>query len=530
MSLCINPNCSKPTNSDKSLFCSACGSELLLAGRYRVLRLLSDKGGFGNTYEVIHHDTLKVLKVLTRNDQKAIELFEQEARILNELEHRGIPKGDNSFLYFPKNSQTPIHCLVMEKIEGLDLEEYQEQRSYRPIDQKLALEWLIQLVEILDVVHSHQFFHRDIKPSNIILRVDGQLTLIDFGAVRQVTRTIVSGGMSTGIYTPGYAPPEQQQGYGIMQSDFYALGRTFVYLLTGRHPTDPAIYDFNTDQLSWRNQVSNTIPALLDLIDQLMSRSANERPSNTKEILKRLEEISKMIRTPTPQSSPKTSDFSQETILSATPSPPLDRSRRKFIKGAIFGGIGLASASTFALIWYAIQHRDLIVSGDGKGDHKTINEAIQKIKPGKKIFVRPGTYQESLTLDKPVEIIGNGLVTDIIIESTDSNCITMNTDLATIKGLTLKCTAGTKNQYYAVDITQGQLTLEDCYITSNSLSCINVKGSSANPIIKGCRIYESQEAGILFLNNAQGTVENCEILGNSLSAVEISQGSNPTIR
>ncbi len=75
MSLCINPNCPHPENPDNSLFCNTCGSELLLAGRYRVRQLLSGKGGFGRTYEVSQGSTTKVLKVLINHQPKAIELF-----------------------------------------------------------------------------------------------------------------------------------------------------------------------------------------------------------------------------------------------------------------------------------------------------------------------------------------------------------------------------------------------------------------------------------------------------------------------
>ena len=45
---------------------------------------------------------------------------------------------------------------------------------------KIALDWLYQLVEILEFVHNNSFFHRDIKPANIMLRPDGKLVLIDF--------------------------------------------------------------------------------------------------------------------------------------------------------------------------------------------------------------------------------------------------------------------------------------------------------------------------------------------------------------
>jgi serine/threonine protein kinase len=295
MSLCINPSCTKPLNPESYLFCQACGSELLLAGKYRVMRLLSEKGGFANTYEVLEKDQLKVLKVLTNNHPHARELFQEEARVLSKLNYPGIPKGEASFTYFPRDSQTPLHCLVMEKIEGMDLEEYQQQRQHHPIDQKLALAWLIQLASILHEVHRHNFFHRDIKPSNIILQPNGQLVLIDFGAVRQVTATILAGGQNTGIYTPGYAPPEQEKGYAVQQSDFFALGRTFVYLLTGKQPTDPAIYDHYNNELSWRKYAPKINENLANFIDELMAEKANQRPANTAIILQKLSEINRQL-------------------------------------------------------------------------------------------------------------------------------------------------------------------------------------------------------------------------------------------
>ena len=192
MSLCINPHCSKPDNSNNVLFCQACGSELLLEGCYRTIKLLG-QGGFGRTYEVIdvHSNSQRVLKVLIRNEPKAVELFQREAEVLKVLNHPGIPKVEEGdyFIYFPRASQEPLHCLVMEKIEGMDLYEYMKQREYRPIKEKLAVQWLKKIVEILQLVHDKNFFHRDIKPPNIMLRANGQLVLIDFGAVREATKT-----------------------------------------------------------------------------------------------------------------------------------------------------------------------------------------------------------------------------------------------------------------------------------------------------------------------------------------------------
>lgn len=304
MSLCINPRCQNPQNSNDELFCLSCGSELLLQGRFRVIRQLGG-GGFGLTFEIkeVRSNSLKVLKVLINHEPKAIALFQQEAAVLSQLNNPGIPKveRDAYFVYFPRNSKNPINCLVMEKIVGMDLQKYMENRGMRPIDQTLAIQWLKELVTILDQVHNQNFFHRDIKPPNIMLRATGELALIDFGTVRAVTGTYwfaQSQGQVTGIISSGYTPTEQMNGQAIPQSDFFALGRTFVYLLTGKEPTESAIYNSYTDELSWRNHATQLSSQFADLIDQMMARVPSQRPQNTQTILQRLTEIDRTLKMP----------------------------------------------------------------------------------------------------------------------------------------------------------------------------------------------------------------------------------------
>ncbi|ACC79610.1 serine/threonine protein kinase [Nostoc punctiforme] len=301
MTYCINPHCPKPVDpvNANNLICRNCGSEILLQGRYRVIKQLG-QGGFGNTFEVEECGKTKVLKVLTDNNPKAIELFQQEARVLSQLNSAGIPKvePDGYFTVLPKNSSLPLHCLAMEKIEGVNLEQWMEFRNYQRISEAQALNWLKQLVEILALVHAHQYFHRDIKPQNIMLQPNGQLVLIDFGAVRQVTTTILAGNSHTRIISQGYSPPEQQNGYSVQQSDFFALGRTFIFLLTGKEPQDQSIYDPLTNELHWRKSALNLSPLLADLIDHLMAPTVNQRPENTQVILQKLSEIEKALQMP----------------------------------------------------------------------------------------------------------------------------------------------------------------------------------------------------------------------------------------
>jgi eukaryotic-like serine/threonine-protein kinase len=295
MSLCINPTCAKPNHpdNDENRFCQSCGSQLELLGRYRVLRLLSDKTGFGKVYEAYEQDTPKILKVLKEElsrDAKAVELFQQEAAVLRQLDHPGIPNEDSYFEYQTRNG-LKLHCLAMERIEGPNLEQWLKQQQNRPISQEQAIAWLKQLAEILVLVHGKQYLHRDIKPSNIMIRPDGQLVLIDFGTAREVTRTYLAkvssgAGGITAIISSGYSAPEQLNGLALPQSDFFALGRTFVFLLTGQHPM--TMYDSNSNELRWRNHASHVSPLLLNFLDWLMTREVNQRPQNAQEILQRL--------------------------------------------------------------------------------------------------------------------------------------------------------------------------------------------------------------------------------------------------
>jgi len=339
MSLCINPNCQKPQNPDNQLFCQNCGSELLLAGHYKVTQLLSDKGGFGKTYQVedlYDNNKVKVLKVLTLNVAKAVELFQQEAAVLQQLRHPGIPQGDGYIEFFPKNSQNPVHCFVMQYIEGMDLEEYLGQRG-RPIDQKMALKWLKEIAEILQVVHGENFFHRDIKPSNIMLQPNGKLALIDFGTVREMTGTYMAkqnSGAITKISSAGFTPPEQENNRAVPQSDFFALGRTFVYLLTGKLPTDPAIYDSYNNELKWRGFAKEISPLLADFIDELMAGKASQRPDNPGVILQRLADIEYQLYPPKTRT---------------VPQPFL--SRRQLMKVMGFGGIGAIGSVLLRDVW-----------------------------------------------------------------------------------------------------------------------------------------------------------------------------------
>ncbi|MFN6564105.1 MAG: protein kinase domain-containing protein [Nostoc sp. ChiSLP01] len=297
MSLCINPVCPKPNhpNNHQNRFCQSCGSHLELLGRYRVNSLLSDKTGFSKVYEAYEQNTAKILKILKEDlssNPQAVELFQHEFTVLLKLNHPGIPKKDSYFQYQTRNGLV-LHCIAMEKIDGYNLEEWFHQHN-QPISEEQAIAWLKQLTEILDLVHSKQYLHRDIKPSNIMIKPDGQLVIIDFGTANEIVKNSPDESPKmTALMSSGYSAPEQMNGEALPQSDFFALGRTFIFLLTGKHPLD--MYDVQQNLLHWKNHAIDISPFLLNLIDWLIAPDIEKRPANAQEILQSLEEIENQL-------------------------------------------------------------------------------------------------------------------------------------------------------------------------------------------------------------------------------------------
>ncbi|WP_181016053.1 serine/threonine-protein kinase [Pseudanabaena sp. BC1403] len=298
MSLCINPTCPSPNqpDNDNSPTCQGCGSELLIDGCYTVTKLLSDSGGFGMIYEAADRagkpKILKILKQELNADSKAVSLFQQEALVLGQIEHAGIPKIE-TYVHHNLENGTMLHGIIMQKIEGLNLEQWINQRDRKPIAQKRAITWLRQLVDILAVVHRSKYFHRDIKPANIMLSPSGQLVLIDFGTAREATHTYLAkiGGLQgiTSICSVGYTSPEQEKGFAVPQSDFYALGCTMLHLVTGKYPLDT--YNPDRDSFEWRSSAPEISEEFADLIDAMIARKPSDRPINCESILKILKEI-----------------------------------------------------------------------------------------------------------------------------------------------------------------------------------------------------------------------------------------------
>ena len=272
----------------------------LLNDRYRILYSLGS-GGFGETF--LAEDTqmpslrrcvIKQLKPLTQNSLISYvqEKFYREATLLEALgeDHPQIPK---LYAYFTFSEQ---FYLVQEWIEGDTL--LQKVAQHGPMSDRAVLEFLLQILPVLDYIHSKGIIHRDIKPSNIILRYrDGNPVLIDFGAVKETMGTVLdpqsNAAPSLVIGTPGFMPAEQAAGRPVYASDLYSLGVTAVYLLTGKLPKDLETSPVNGEIL-WEREaqklgrVTGECPSLGVVLDRVLQPHPGDRFATAAEMLEAL--------------------------------------------------------------------------------------------------------------------------------------------------------------------------------------------------------------------------------------------------
>ncbi|TBR57602.1 serine/threonine protein kinase [Westiellopsis prolifica IICB1] len=326
----------------------------LLDHRYQVIQVLAT-GGFGETY--IAKDTkrpgnpicvVKHLKPVSTDPtifDTAKRLFHNEAETLEKLgNHDQIPR---LLAYFDENQE---FYLVQEFIEGHPLND--ELIPDEAWTEGEVIDLLIEVLNILEFVHSHGVIHRDIKPDNIIRRAsDHKLVLVDFGAVKHLRSPsgypqAFGGGhfsATVAIGTPGYMPTEQGQGKPRPNSDIYALGIIAIQALTGIAPIDLQ-EDTQTGEILWQHLVPIN-QNLVAVLDKMVRYHFKDRYQTATEALQALYSLGmhsesianprkssyQSIKSPSLQSQQRTvavAPVNREISKSATPQPQHTTIRR----------------------------------------------------------------------------------------------------------------------------------------------------------------------------------------------------------
>ncbi|MBN2789341.1 MAG: protein kinase [Candidatus Delongbacteria bacterium] len=194
--------------------------------RYETVKLLGE-GGFGSVYSVkdtFEHDKLLALKKIKTGviSSKAVNVFKLEFKFLTSLIHPNLVKVHN----FDIDKDTDELFFTMEHIKGKSLNKsLKESFSWEKVENNL-----IQSSRALSYIHSKEIIHYDIKPDNIFIDDYGRLKLMDFGFAGSKNTTEVRGTMQ-------FIAPELILKKDVThQIDFFSLGVTFYYSISGKLP------------------------------------------------------------------------------------------------------------------------------------------------------------------------------------------------------------------------------------------------------------------------------------------------------
>jgi serine/threonine-protein kinase len=195
-------------------------------GKYKILRKLGS-GGFGTVY--LAEDTIlkcqRALKIPHRTSSQTDKLLQESVLQTRLLDHPHIVK------LLTVDIIDNILIMVMEYIEGTDLEKILDLSSSLQI--KTALRYFKQILSALAFAHQKSVIHRDIRPSNVLINLDDDVKVADFGTSTLLQEKQFA---TTKIGSPPYMAPEQFEGKAVFASDVYSAGSLFYEMVTGFPP------------------------------------------------------------------------------------------------------------------------------------------------------------------------------------------------------------------------------------------------------------------------------------------------------
>jgi serine/threonine-protein kinase len=260
----------------------------VIDGKYEILKEI---GRGGMSYVYLANDThlnrnwaVKEVKKKGsgKNDEIVVNSLLAEANMVKKLDHPALPRivdiiDDGNTIY-----------IIMDFIEGESLDKILKAEGPQPED--TVINWAMQICDVFSYLHSQKppIIYRDMKPANLMLKPNGNISIIDFGIAREYKEQNLAD--TTVLGTKGYAPPEQYSGQTDARSDIFALGMTMHHLLTGVDPRSGEAY---VPVRQWNPELSDGIEFI---INKCVEPVPENRYQNCTELLVDLQEPGKVTR------------------------------------------------------------------------------------------------------------------------------------------------------------------------------------------------------------------------------------------
>ena len=251
--------------------------KMVLNGRYELLERIGS-GGMSVVYKAQDRAlgrivAVKMMHESFTSDSGFLKRFQQEAHAAANLAHPNIVTvhdiGQDEYKHF----------IVMEFVEGKTLKEIIRSYKGEPMPIGRALDLIIQVCNGIGYAHRANLVHCDVKPQNIIVTVDDQVKVADFGIARAISTATQVQPVSQVWGTPQYFSPEQAAGdTPTPASDVYSIGVILFEMLTGQLPfaaeshTAMALKHLHTPP-PLVNELNPAIPTqLAQIVNKLLSK------------------------------------------------------------------------------------------------------------------------------------------------------------------------------------------------------------------------------------------------------------------
>lgn len=247
-------------------------------GNYQLLSRL-DAGGMGVVYRARRADgsydqdvAVKLIRPLhlmaaPEFRRQMLARFEQERILLARLQHPNIAR-----ILDGGRTASGLPWLAMEFVDGVPLTEHCERNG---LDLRARLQLFLKVCAGVQEAHRHLVIHRDLKPDNILVTLDGEPKLLDFGIARTLGDDAAAdpGATQLTAMTPAYASPEHVRRQPLTTaSDVYSLGVLLYQLVTGERP-------YRLDGLTPAEAERTICDGDPETLRSVLRRSAKDDPS-----------------------------------------------------------------------------------------------------------------------------------------------------------------------------------------------------------------------------------------------------------